>query len=412
MFATHGKQVIGVDVNSHVLETLRDGRIHIEEPGLAAFVQAALSSGRLRVSAEPEPADAFILAVPTPFTDGHRPDLSYVQAAAHAIVPLLQPGNLVILESTSPPGTTLGLIPILEESGLHVGEDILLAHSPERVLPGRILTELVQNDRVVGGHTRAAAGLGAALYRAFVTGSILLTDATTAEMVKLMENTYRDVNIALANEFGRVATQVGIDVHEAIALANHHPRVDILRPGPGVGGHCIAVDPWFIVDAAPHMTALIRAAREVNDGQPDYVVGLVRDAVADLVDPTIAVLGLAYKADVDDLRESPALAIVGALGDAGYRLLLHDAHARSLPDGTPLEPDLRCVLRGADVLVILTDHSAYRHLEPDDAVITLMAHRRIVDTRGCLDPVPWREAGFMLRQLGVGMRGAQMTVSA
>ena len=401
MFATHGKRVLGVDVNPCVVETLWRGEIHIEEPGLAAFVHAALASGRLEVATKPAPADVFILAVPTPCRDDHTPDLSFVESAARMIAPHLQPGNLVILESTSPPGTTVGLIPALEEGGLRVGEDLLLAYSPERVLPGRILTELVQNDRVIGGQSRAAAETGAALYRAFVTGEILMTDATTAEMVKLMENTYRDVNIALANEFGRVAMTVGIDVNEAIVMANHHPRVDILRPGPGVGGHCIAIDPWFIVDAAPDDTRLIQTAREVNDGQPVHVVALIEEAVAGIERPKITLLGLAYKADIDDLRESPAVEIAGVLRKRGYDLRLHDPHAAALPDGTPLMANLREALADADALVVLTDHAPYRGLRPGDAA-SAMRTRIAVDTRGCLDPAGWRAAGFSLHQLGVG----------
>ena len=399
MFATHGKQVLGVDTNTDVVETLRRGAIHIEEPGLAAFVQAALSSGQLQVATEPVLADVFILAVPTPCQDEHKPDLSFVQNAARMIVPLLRPGNLVILESTSPPGTTVSLIPILEESGLEVGVDLLLAHSPERVLPGRILTELVQNDRVIGGQTRAAAEAGATLYRAFVAGEILLTDATTAELVKLMENTYRDVNI-------------GIDVNEAIALANHHPRVDILKPGPGVGGHCIAVDPWFIVDAAPQVTPLIRAAREVNDGQPAVVVELIEGVVAGIKHPTIALLGLAYKADIDDLRESPAMQIASLLWERGYTLRLHDAYATALPDGTPLTNDLIDVLAGSDALVILTDHTAYRGLRPDDPAPLVMRGRIAVDTRCCLDAALWRSGGFDVHQLGVGKAPERVAVTS
>lgn len=401
MFATHGKRVLGVDVNASVVETLRRGEIHIEEPGLAAFVQAALTSGHLEVSTEPAPSDVFILAVPTPCRADHKPDVQYVESAARMVVPFLRPGNLVILESTSPPGTTVGLIPILEESGLRVGEDILLAHSPERVLPGRILTELVQNDRVIGGHNEAAAEAGALLYRAFVTGEILLTDATTAELVKLMENTFRDVNIALANEFGRVAAAVGIDVHEAIALANHHPRVNILKPGPGVGGHCIAVDPWFIVDAAPEVTPLIQTARRVNDSQPAHVVDLIEQAVSGISPLTIAVLGLAYKADIDDLRESPSMEIVHLLEERGFDLRLHDAHATALPNGTPLTHDLNDVLADVDALVILTDHAVYRDLRPED--LPAMRHRVVFDTRDCLDAAIWRAAGFAVHQLGVGM---------
>lgn len=410
MFATYGKRVIGVDVNPKVAASLRGGKIHIEEPGLEAFIQAALATGQLSIEPAPAEADAFILAVPTPCGHDHGPDLRFVESAARDIVPFLRPGALVVLESTSPPGTTVGLIPILEESGLRVGADILLAHSPERVLPGRILTELVENDRVIGGHTPEAAETCAALYRAFVKGEILLTDATTAEMVKLMENTFRDVNIALANELSRVATAVGIDVNEAIALANHHPRVNVLRPGPGVGGHCIAVDPWFIVGAAPEQTPLIQTARRVNDAQPAFAAALVEEAVAGLASPVIAVLGLAYKADIDDLRESPALAIVAELAAKGYELRLHDAYATALPDGTPLEPDLATVLAGADALVILTDHAPYRALRPDDPMVLGMRNRIAVDTRQAIDAAAWERAGFDVHRLGVARAGERALV--
>jgi UDP-N-acetyl-D-mannosaminuronic acid dehydrogenase len=349
-------------------------------------------------------ADAFIIAVPTPSDVDHRPDLSHVQQAAASIVPFLRKGNLVILESTSPPGTTLGMIPILEQSGLVVGQDIHLAHSPERVLPGRILTELVENDRVVGGHTSNAAEACADLYRTFVRSSIHLTDATTAEMTKLMENTFRDVNIALANEFSRIGAHVGIDIHEAIALANRHPRVNILSPGPGVGGHCIAVDPWFIVDAAPEQANLIRVAREVNDAQPGHVVELILDGVSEVRHPEVAILGLAYKANVDDMRESPALDVVRQLDARGISLRLHDAHVTRPPVGVPLERDLATTVAGADVIVILTDHQEYRLLDPRDPVFAGMRSRTVIDTRHCLDVYAWQAAGFTVRQLGVAVQ--------
>ncbi|MDI7275987.1 MAG: nucleotide sugar dehydrogenase, partial [Anaerolineae bacterium] len=310
MLATHGNDIVGVDVSRRVLDTLNNGDVHIKEAGLRSLVRAALRSGNLRLADRPEPADAFIIAVPTPFVENPQPtaDLASVISAAEAIVPYLEAGNLVILESTVPPRTTEEvLVPVLRRSGI---EDLLVAHCPERVLPGRILAELVGNDRVIGGVDRRSAEAARELYASFVEGEMLLTDATTAEMVKLMENTYRDVNIALANEFALVAEEVGIDVWEAIDLANRHPRVRILRPGPGVGGHCIAVDPWFVAEAAPDVTPLIQAARRVNDAMPAHVVDLVKRAVAGVEKPVIACLGLAYKADVDDVRESPALKVV------------------------------------------------------------------------------------------------------
>jgi UDP-N-acetyl-D-mannosaminuronic acid dehydrogenase len=412
MFATHGLSVHGVDVSPRVIDALKRGTIHIEEPGLEAFVRSALQTGRLTAGTTPVEADAFILAVPTPCREDHKPDLSYIEAAAESILPVLRPGNLVILESTSPPGTTLGLVPILERSGLKVGEDLLLAHSPERVLPGRILTELVENDRVIGGHTPRAAEEGAELYRAFVRGRMLLTDATTAEFVKLIENTYRDVNIALANELARVSERIGIDVHEAISIANHHPRVNILRPGPGVGGHCIAVDPWFVVHAAPDITPLIQTSRTVNDEQPAHVAEMITRAVSHIPNPTVAVLGLAYKADVDDLRESPSVEVAHHLKERGVNLRLHDAYASALPDGTALIASIGEALDGADALVILTDHAPYRALTPASAEVAKMRNQILIDTRASVDGPLWRRHGFAVWEVGVGAEAQPVLTEA
>lgn len=401
VFAKHGKHVTGVDVSERVVNTLRAGNIHIEEPGLEQVVRTAVRNGSFIPQLTPAEADAFILAVPTPTNEDHSADLSYVHAAAESIVPYLRQGNLVILESTSPPETTLGLVPILEQSGLTVGKDILLAHSPERVLPGRILIELVENDRVIGGHTPEAAEAGAELYRTFVTGEIHLTDATTAEMAKLMENTFRDVNIALANEFARVAETIGINVHQAIRMANFHPRVNILQPGPGVGGHCIAVDPWFIAHAAPEESVLIRTAREINDAQPHRVVGMVEEAVEGIAQPRIAVLGLAYKPNVDDVRESPAVDIARILRDRGYDLRLHDVHANALPYDLELTASLEETLHGADVVLILTNHDEYKSLAPSSPEVRWMRSRVIIDTRYSIDAAAWEDAGWHVRQVGV-----------
>ena len=281
--AAHGFKVLGVDINPHVIETLQNGNVHIHEPGLRTVVESALNSGNLTVSSQPEEADAFLIAVPTPFYedgygeyDGRKfrlADMRAVTSATEAILPCLRKGNLVVLESTSPPRTTVDLVtPILERSGLKAGIDFFLCYSPERVLPGQILKELIENARVVGGVTPESAKAGHELYATFVKGEIVETDATTAEMVKLMENTTRDVNIAIANEFARLAEKFGVDIWEAISLANRHPRINILSPGPGVGGHCISVDPWFLVETAPELTPLIYHARQVNDEQPHFVV--------------------------------------------------------------------------------------------------------------------------------------------
>jgi UDP-N-acetyl-D-mannosaminuronic acid dehydrogenase len=404
-FATHGLGVVGVDVNQRVVDVLRNGEVHIQEPGLRTLAQAAFGSGNLRVTDQPEPADAFIIAVPTPIQDreGKHADLSYVVSAAESIVPHLRRGNLVVLESTSPPRTTVDVVaPILECSGLRAGPDFHLAYSPERVLPGQILRELIENARVIGGVDRASAEAGRDLYATFVRGEILLTDATTAEMVKLMENTYRDVNIAIANEFARLAERLGVDVWQAIGLANRHPRVNVLRPGPGVGGHCISIDPWFLVQGAPDLTALIRQARGVNDEQPAHAARLVERALGGLGSRPVAALGLAYKPDVDDLRESPAVEVVRRLLEAGAEVRTYEPFApEATVSGATAAPSLEAALEGAEAVVLLVDHRQFRDLDPA-RVASEMPGKVAVDTRGAWDREAWERAGFRLRVLGVG----------
>jgi UDP-N-acetyl-D-mannosaminuronic acid dehydrogenase len=354
------------------------------------------------VQTRPAPADAFILAVPTPLNESTKQaDLSYVRQAARDIVPLLRRGNLVVLESTVPPGTTRDVVaPILAESGLQPGTDIFVAHCPERVLPGRILVELEQNDRLAGGLTPACAEHAAELYGAFVKGAIMRTDATTAEMVKVMENTFRDVNVALANEFAMIAERIGVDVWEAIRLANHHPRVNVLRPGPGVGGHCIAVDPWFLVGAAPDDAKLIRAARDVNDGMPAHVLS----RLAELVEPAepIALLGMTYKAEVDDIRESPAVRVAELAVERGYDVRLCDPHVRPDTSGLParLLP-LEQALRDARAVVLLVDHRAFHELDLD-LVAALVDRKLVLDARNALDRNAWQAHGFFVSTLGTG----------
>jgi UDP-N-acetyl-D-mannosaminuronic acid dehydrogenase len=403
--------VFGVDTNPTVVETLQRGDIHIHEPGLRAVVEAALKSGRLRVGVALEPADAFIIAVPTPFHAGrsgdykgatHKlADMRAVTSAAEAITPYLQEGNLVVLESTSPPRTTTDLVaPILERSGLRAGLDFHLAYSPERVLPGQILRELIENARVIGGVTPASADAGRDLYAIFVKGEIVRTDATTAEMVKLMENTYRDVNIAVANEFSRLADQFGVDVWEAIALANRHPRVKILNPGPGVGGHCISVDPWFLVEAAPELSQLIRAARTVNDSQPAFVVELVARALGSLEGRKVAALGLAYKADVDDLRESPAREVIHLLQERGAEVTAYEPFKpEAVLPGIHAAPTLEIALAGADAVVLLVNHTPFRELTPAALAIQTPA-RVVVDAVNAWDATALTEAGFSVVRLG------------
>jgi UDP-N-acetyl-D-mannosaminuronic acid dehydrogenase len=326
-----------------------------------------------------------------------------VISAAEAIVPHLRKGNLVVLESTSPPRTTLDLVaPILEKSGLKAGSDFFLCYSPERVLPGQILRELIENARVVGGVTPESAAAGRDLYATFVKGEIIETDATTAEMVKLMENTTRDVNIAIANEFSRLAEKFGVDVWEAIRLANRHPRINILNPGPGVGGHCISVDPWFFVEAAPELTPLIYHARQVNDAQPHFVIEIVKRALGTLQGRKIAALGLAYKPDVDDLRESPASEVVHLLQQEGAQVKAWEPFK---PDAKMQGIDMACMLdeavQEADAILLLVNHTEFRDLNPIELLSKTKA-RIAIDTVNGWDADKWQKAGFQFVRLGVG----------
>ena len=369
----------------------------IVEPNLDEAILEAVERGLLTATTEVPPASVYLIAVPTPFHGDHEPDLRHVRAATEAIAPQLRGGEVVILESTSPPGTTelisewiSDLRPDLKLPHLGGIPDVHLAHCPERVLPGRIMVEIFTNDRVVGGLTPECAERAAELYRTFVTGEIVLTDATSAEMAKLTENAFRDVNIAFANELAEICDHLGVDVWEVISMANHHPRVNILQPGPGVGGHCIAVDPWFIVSAAPEQARLIRAARETNDARPRTVLTKIDDAVTASGHGgadgrvTIACLGLAFKADIDDLRESPALAITETLAaeHPAARILAVEPHVRALPDALTALPNVELVptqqaLREAQVVVLLVDHADFRSISLGD-----LRGRQLVDTRG------------------------------
>ena len=395
VFADNGANVIGVDIDQIVVDTINQGRIHIIEPGLGPIVSRVVRDGSLRGCTEPEPADAFLIAVPTPFMDGHVPDLSYVEAAARVIAPVLRKGNLVILESTSPVGTTENLATWLSRertdlsfpgaAGTNI--DVNIAYCPERVLPGNVLTELVENDRVIGGLTPECASKGADLYRVFLRGECLITDARTAEMCKLTENAFRDVNIAFANELSVISDELDINVWELVALANKHPRVNILQPGPGVGGHCIAVDPWFIVNSAPTSANLIRTAREINDNKPDYVVAQVEEIVKDFASasqaPVIACMGLAFKPDIDDLRESPAREIVKRIAQKNLgELLIVEPHIDSLPadlaeySGLTLV-DPKTAIQRASIILMLVNHRQFYKIDRN-----LLAGKKILDTRG------------------------------
>ncbi|CAE6854372.1 UDP-N-acetyl-D-mannosamine dehydrogenase [Paraburkholderia domus] len=390
-FAARRKTVIGVDVSKRAVDTINKGEIHIVEPELDMLVHAAVTQGYLRATQTPEPADAFMIAVPTPFRDENKPDLSYIEAASRSIAPVLKKGDIVVLESTSPVGTTEKMAAWLAEcrpdltfpQQLGEDSDIRVAHCPERVLPGHVIRELVENDRVIGGMTRRCGEMARELYQTFVQGECVLTDARTAEMCKLSENAFRDVNIAFANELSIICDGLDINVWELIRLSNRHPRVSILQPGPGVGGHCIAVDPWFIVDSAPEQARLIRTARIVNDDKPRYVLDRVERAATRFKEPVIACLGLAFKANIDDLRESPALDIAHQLSERFVdQVVVVEPNIRSLPEvlaGKVRLCDLNSALANADIVVILVDHAQFKRVDP----VRLQA-KVVIDTRGLL----------------------------
>ncbi len=381
MFASRKIEVVGVDVNQHAVETINRGEVHIVEPDLDMVVRAVVSEGYLRATTTPVPAEAFLIAVPTPFKgENHEPDLKYIEAASYAIAPVLKPGNLVILESTSPVGATEAMANWLAEARSDLsfpqtaGEasDIRIAHCPERVLPGKVMQELITNDRVIGGMTTKCSEAAASLYKNFVTGEcVLASGPRVAEMAKLTENSFRDVNIAFANELSIICDSLEMDVWELISLANRHPRVNILQPGPGVGGHCIAVDPWFIVSSAPDEAKLIRVAREVNDAKPQWVIDKVHTAIgAHLMenpgktasDVTLAIYGLAFKPDIDDLRESPALEIARTLSQSHIgSIFIVEPNVTTLPNGlghAHLVP--HNMAENADIHVLLVDHSEFK----------------------------------------------------
>jgi UDP-N-acetyl-D-mannosaminuronic acid dehydrogenase len=399
MFAAYGKNVIGVDVNSNTVATINRGEIHIVEPELDAIVHKAVGEGKLKAVLSPEPADAFLIAVPTPFRgENHEPNLDFIEVAAIAVAKVLKRGDLVILESTSPVGATEKMADWLAEARpdltfpLTHGEasDIRVAHCPERVLPGRVVKELVENDRVIGGLTPLCSNKASELYKIFVRGECVQTNSRTAEMAKLTENASRDVSIAFANELSIICDKLDIDVWELIELANRHPRVNILQPGPGVGGHCIAVDPWFIVATNPDESQLIRAARTVNDGKPLWVVGKVKIAIADFLssnpektsrDVTVACFGLAFKPDIDDLRESPAVGIVESIGAfVKGQVFAVEPNIAELPPSMTENVSLTTAANAldlADIIVVLVDHKEFKSLNP-----VFTKNQMLIDTRG------------------------------
>ena len=391
ILAAQGIRVIGVEVSAERVAVINSGRAPFVEPALEEVLIATVKAGKLTATTEMPRADVYILAVPTPFKGDHEADLSYIKEASESVAPQLVGGELVILESTSPPGTTelvaeyiLAKRPDLTLDGADGKPVIHFAHAPERVLPGRIMVELVSNDRIIGGMTREAAERARDLYATFCTAELHLTDAKTAEMAKLTENSFRDVNIAFANELSIICERLGIDVWELIDLANKHPRVNILQPGPGVGGHCIAVDPWFIVSAAPEESRLIHTARLVNDGKPDYVLAKVAEATKDLDAPVIACLGLAFKPDIDDLRESPALSITRTLAERmpHATVLAVEPHVEELPAklaeaGNIELAETADALNRADLVLLLVDHTVFKQIDRAS-----LGDKPVIDTRG------------------------------
>jgi UDP-N-acetyl-D-mannosaminuronic acid dehydrogenase len=399
VFASRKMKVIGVDVSEKAVNTINRGEIHIVEPDLDLVVHAAVTEGYLRATMTPEPADAFIIAVPTPFKEDHQADLTYIESASKAIAPVLKKGNLVILESTSPIGATEKMAEWLAEARPDLSfpqsngsdSDIRIAHCPERVLPGHVLRELVENDRVIGGMSPACSEAAIALYKTVVKGECVVTNARTAEMAKLTENSFRDVNIAFANELSMICDKLGINVWELIALANRHPRVNILQPGAGVGGHCIAVDPWFIVASAPEQAKIVRTAREVNDSKPEWVLEQVRTKLDEWhkanpnlgrEDARVAVLGVAFKPDIDDLRESPALGIAKKISLMGCKTMVVEPNIEELPpslvdDNVSLVEVERAFK--ADIICILVKHSAFNKVKEK-----LVSHESVLDAVGLL----------------------------
>jgi UDP-N-acetyl-D-mannosaminuronic acid dehydrogenase len=401
MFANHGHQVHGVDVNEKAVSMIQQKQLHIEEYGLQERLDKAIDSGTLTVATKPIKADVFIIAVPSPIKPDKTADLEYVRIATASIVPYLEKGNLVILESTVPPRTVEDvMMPELIKANLEFGLELFVSHSPERVIPGRVFEELVSNDRIIGGIDHESARQTTELYKSFVKGTMHETNATTAELVKVMENTYRDVNIAFANELAKISQNIGVNVWEAIKLANYHPRVNIHTPGPGVGGHCIAVDPWFLVELDPQQAKIIHLARQTNDGMPSYTAQLTADILnaKGVKNPKIAVLGLAFKGNIDDMRESPSVEVVEQLRERQLNLTAFDPHIKNnnLPEQTQNQNE---ALQDASAILILTDHQAFRDIDPEE-IKSLMTNRIIIDTKNCIERSKWEAAGFDVYLLG------------
>ena len=400
ILASNGYRVYGVDVSPKIVEIINNGDIHIEEPGLKTLVKAAINSGNLKAYNTPQEADVFIIAVPTPINEDKKADLSYIEIAANSIVDKLKPGNLVILESTSPPGTTKDFLnPILEKSKLKLGEELFVAHCPERVLPGKIIKELIQNKRIIGGIDEKSAQMAKEIYLSFVEGDIHLTDTTTTEMVKIMENTYRDVNIALANELAKISHNIGVNAWEVAELANLHPRVNIHSPSPGVGGHCISVDPWFIVEKVPMLARLINESRDINDSMPEFTYDLLMQQIKDIPNAKITMLGVTYKADVDDVRESPATKIIEMINNnPNLKLSIYDPHVKYFDyELSGFEE----AFKESDCILLTVNHSEFKYIDPAQ-IAKIVKNKLIIDTRNSLDRQKWEKSDFKYILLGEG----------
>ncbi|KAB2490609.1 nucleotide sugar dehydrogenase [Priestia endophytica] len=401
MFANHGLKVHGVDINEKAVQLINNKQLHIEENGLQDRLVSAIESGHFTASTEPVEADVFIIAVPSPIKADKTANLDYVREATESIVPFLKEGNLVILESTVPPRTVEDvMMPVLKTSPLEIGTQLFVSHSPERVIPGRVFEELVENDRIVGGINEKSSQLTVDLYKTFVKGNIHVTDATTAEMVKVIENTYRDVNIAFANELAKVSEKIGVNAWEAIKLANYHPRVNIHLPGPGVGGHCIAVDPWFLVELQPELAKIISLSRQTNDSMPEYTALKAKQIMEEkgINNGRVAVLGLAFKGNIDDMRESPSVEVVEHLEKLGVDYTAYDPHIKQNNLAKQTQ-SLEEAVNHADLIVILTDHNEFKTLDPK-VVEGSMRTKMIFDTKNCIDRTLWEDNQFDVFLLG------------
>ncbi|MBU8854665.1 UDP-N-acetyl-D-mannosamine dehydrogenase [Priestia megaterium] len=401
MFANHGLYVHGVDVNEKAVELIKNKRLHIEENGLQERLESAVDNGHFTVGTTAEEADIFIIAVPSPINEDKTANLNYVREATKSIVPYVRKGNLVILESTVPPRTVEDvMLPVLKETGLELGSELFVSHSPERVIPGKVFEELVNNDRIVGGINEESSRLTVELYKTFVKGNIHVTDATTAEMVKVIENTYRDVNIAFANELAKISEKIGVNAWEAIKLANYHPRVNIHLPGPGVGGHCIAVDPWFLTELQPELAKIISLSRQTNDSMPEYTALKTKSLLDEkgIQHGRVAVLGLAFKGNIDDMRESPSTDVLHHLEKLGVDYTAFDPHIKENKIERQTQ-SLDEAVAHADVILILTDHNEFKELLPS-AVENHMRTKVIFDTKNCIQRDQWKAAGFDVVLLG------------